>query len=95
MKDVFVSWSGGKDGTYARYLAKDDGLDIRYLLKMPNEDGKRSWTHRLSAPVLKLQSQGMGIPIIPHPTTTTEYEANFKKALSEAKPKLPVSGGVG
>jgi diphthine-ammonia ligase len=72
MKDVFVSWSGGKDGTYACYLAKEGGLDICYLLNMPNEDGKRSWTQGLSAPVLKLQSQVMGIPIIPHPTTTAE-----------------------
>jgi len=87
MKDAFVSWSGGKDCSYACYLAKANGLNVRYLLNMANEDGKRSWTHGLSSQALKVQSQAMGVPLLQQQTTTADYEANFKKVLHNLKEK--------
>ena len=39
MEQAFASWSGGKDGCMALYLASKGGLNIRYLLNMVTEDG--------------------------------------------------------
>ena len=40
-----------------------NGLEVRYLVNMITEDGKRLWTHGQSAEVLQMQSQTMGIPL--------------------------------
>ena len=90
---VFVSWSGGKDCSFARYLAERRGLDVRYLLNMVSADGKLSWSHNLSTEILEAQSQAMGIPLIQHRTAQAEYEAEFKKALLLLK-EQGVTGGV-
>jgi uncharacterized protein (TIGR00290 family) len=90
---VFVSWSGGKDCSYARYLAEQDGLNVRYLLNMVTEDGKRSWSHDMSSDILQTQAQAMGVPLIQHRATQAEYEAEFKKALIALK-EQGITGGV-
>jgi len=90
---VFVSWSGGKDCNFARYLAERDGLDVRYLLNMVSEDGQRSWSHGLSPEVLEAQARAMEIPLVRHRTTQADYEAEFKKELHAFK-EAGVTGGV-
>jgi diphthamide synthase (EF-2-diphthine--ammonia ligase) len=57
MYHVFISWSGGKDSCLACYQAMVSGLEVRYLLNMITEDGRRSWTHRQSVELLQAQSQ--------------------------------------
>ena len=42
MRQVFVSWSGGKDSCLSCYLAVESGLKVRYLLNMINENGQSS-----------------------------------------------------
>jgi len=93
MHQVFVSWSGGKDSCFACYQAIAGGLKVRYLLNMVTEDGKRSWTHGLSAKMLQMQSQATGIPLLQRRTTMANYEVDFKNALLALKQE-GISGGV-
>ena len=93
MHHAFVSWSGGKDSCLACYQAMASGLEVRYLLNMITEDGRRSWTHGQSVELLQAQSQAIGIPLIQRQTTMANYEAEFKEALLSLKLE-GVTGGV-
>ena len=93
MHQVFTSWSGGKDSCFACYRASEDGLKVRYLLNMITEDGKRSRSHGLSAEVLQVQSQAIGIPLVQRQTTWGSYENVFVDLLRELKVK-GIDGGV-
>jgi uncharacterized protein (TIGR00290 family) len=85
VKQVFVSWSGGKDGCLALYRAKAEGLNIRCLLNMVSKDKQRSRSHGVRADVIKKQAEALGIPIVQQPTGDDEYEAVFIKALQSFK----------
>ena len=93
MKEVFVSWSGGKDSCLAGYLAAKEGLRVRYLANMITEDGKRSWSHGQSSETLQVQAQAMGIPLVQQRATRANYEAEFKSMIRNLK-KDGISGGV-
>lgn len=90
---VFVSWSGGKDCSYARYLAEQSGLEVKSLLNMVSEDGKISWSHNMPTAILEAQSQAMGIPLLQHRTNQADYEAEFRNAIGILK-KQGITGGV-
>ncbi len=93
MRQVFVSWSGGKDCCFACYKAAASGLKVRYLVNMITEDGKRSWTHGLLAELLEMQSQAIGIPLVQRRSTMATYEADFKDVVLPLK-KEGIRGGV-
>jgi diphthine-ammonia ligase len=93
MHQVFVSWSGGKDSSLACYRAVQNGLKVRYLLNMINEDGKRSRSHGLYIDTLQLQSQALDFPLVQRRASWDDYEAEFKKALQEFKEK-GIDGGI-
>ncbi len=90
---VFVSWSGGKDCSYARYLAEQRGMEVRYLLNMVSADGSLSWSHDMPTGILEAQSHAMDVPLIQHRTNQAEYEAEFIKALVALK-EQGITGGV-
>jgi diphthine-ammonia ligase len=81
MSEAFVSWSGGKDSCLACYRAITSGIQVRYLLNMVTEDKQWSRSHGLSAEVLRVQAEALGIPLIQQRTTSSNYEAAFKNAL--------------
>ena len=93
MPRVFTSWSGGKDSCFACYRAAEAGLEVRYLVNMTDEGGRRSWIHRLSTELLEMQSQAIGIPLVHRRSTMATYETDFKDAILPLK-KDGVSGGV-
>ena len=90
---VFVSWSGGKDSCFAAHLAAANGLDLRYLLNMVNEDGHRSWTHGLSSEILQMQADALGVSLVQQRTSGAAYESKFIEVLSDLK-EQGISGGV-
>ena len=80
---VFVSWSGGKDTSLACYRAKNiDDFEVKYLLNMVSEDGKRSRSHGIGSDLLRAQAEAIGIPIFQRKTTWKNYEEEFKKEVS-------------
>ena len=93
MRQVFASWSGGKDSCFACYQAAVSGLEVSYLVNMITEDGKRSWTHGLSTKLLQMQSQAIGIPLVQRQATMASYETEFKDVLLTLKQR-GINGGV-
>ncbi|MFC2067805.1 diphthine--ammonia ligase [Chloroflexota bacterium] len=93
MNQAFVSWSGGKDCCLAFYKAITAGLNIRYLANMLTKDGTHSRTHGLSADILQLQSQAIGIPLLQRQATWDTYEDEFKKLLGSLKQE-EISNGI-
>src|SRR4030065_125287 len=68
-------------------------MDIRFLVNMVSEDGKRSCSHGVRAAVIKKQTEALGIPIVQKPTTTEIYETVFINTLKELKQKGIEVGG--
>jgi len=62
---------------------------------MVTEDRMRSRTHGLSAAVLRVQSEALGIPLTQRPTTWDSYEAEFKKMLAALKEEGVTEGVYG
>jgi uncharacterized protein (TIGR00290 family) len=60
---------------------------------MVTGDGKRSYSHGLSAEVLQLQAQAIGISLVQRHTSRDDYEAKFKNTLRTFK-REGVTGGV-
>lgn len=91
---VFTSWSGGKDSTYACYLAVKSGMEMCCLLNMANEKGEWSFVHRFPPEVLEQQSQATGIPVLRRPSTWTTYEDDFTAAIDQMKKIYGIQGGI-
>ncbi|MFC2019768.1 diphthine--ammonia ligase [Chloroflexota bacterium] len=85
MTEAFTSWSGGKDSCLACHRGIAQGAQMRYLVNTVTGDGQRSCSHGISAGVIQLQAQALGIPLLQIPTTWDSYEAEFKKALQGLK----------
>lgn len=88
----FVSWSGGKDSYLALLKAKEQGLDIQYLLNFTGHDG-RGISHGISYQLLKQQAGALGIPLVTEQVSWESYEAGFIKAVTGLK-KEGITGGV-
>ncbi len=84
---AFCCWSGGKESALSLYRAQRSKVDIAYLVNMVSADGKHSRTHGLSAALLRVQSEAIGIPIVQRRTSWETYEGEFKKAVSDLKKK--------
>jgi len=81
MAAAFVSWSGGKDSCLAYHRALRAGIEVRLLLNMATKDGARSRSHGLSAELLNMQAQAVGVPLVQRRATWAGYEAEFEEAL--------------
>lgn len=83
MEKAFISWSGGKDCCLSAYRAKQQGIDLAYLLNMVTEDKRRSCSHGIGAEWIRQQAEAIGIPLLQFPTTGETYQTVFKNALKE------------
>ena len=68
-------------------------MDVRYLANTITDDGKRSCSHGLSAEVIRMQSEAMGIPVLQRRTTGETYEAEFISMLRTFRQE-GIEGGV-
>jgi uncharacterized protein (TIGR00290 family) len=93
MQKVFTSWSSGKDGCYACYMAMNSGLDVKYLLNMMDAKEEWSWVHRIPLKVLEQQAEAMGLTLAHGPSTPDTYEDDYTAVISRLK-KYGVEGGV-
>lgn len=91
---AFVSWSGGKETSLSCYkVMQNRDSKVAYFLNMVSEDGEHSRSHGVSAALLRLQADAIGIPLIQRKATWNSYEEEFKKAASDFK-KEGVQAGV-
>lgn len=84
MSNVVVSLSGGKDSTYALYLALKEGMQVKNLLFI-KVGGK---AHLENMKVLKLIAESVGIPLV----TVKKDFSDIRKTLKKLQASTLVSG---
>lgn len=89
-------FSGGKDSTYAGYLAKKDKNEIACLITMISANPDSYMFHTPSISKTKAQAKAMDISLITH-ETKGKKEAELKdltKAIKKAKKEYKIEGLV-
>jgi diphthamide synthase (EF-2-diphthine--ammonia ligase) len=87
---AWMSWSSGKDSTFALHMARQDpGLDVVGLLTTINEDADRVAMHAVRRQLLEAQADRVGLPLhpvpIPSPCPNEVYEARMADAVAAAR----------
>ncbi len=95
-----VLFSGGKDSTYAAYLAKKEGYAISCLISIISENPESYMFHTPSISKVEKQAESMNIPIIKWDTKgekeleLVDLENAIKKAKDEYNIETIVTGAV-
>lgn len=89
---VVVSWSGGKESTFACYKAISEGFEVSYLMNFISKDG-RCMSHGLDYKLILAQAEAIGIPMVQREVTWETYEQGFKSVIRELK-QSDVKGAV-
>jgi diphthine-ammonia ligase len=84
--------SGGKDSTYAVYVAQQRGWDVARLVSILPEDPASMLYHVPNLHVVPLLAEAMGIPLVQEPSGTGEGAE--LEALRRALASLDVEGVV-
>jgi|TARA_B100001964_G_scaffold203848_1_gene233183 ABC transporter with metal-binding/Fe-S-binding domain ATP-binding protein len=86
---VGILYSGGKDSTYAAYIAKQQGHEISCLITMMPESSESYLFHYPNISWTDLQSQALGVPIVKTKIKNVgESEVlELAKAIKKAKEK--------
>ena len=85
-------FSGGKDSTYAAYLAMQRGWEIASLLTIRPEDPESMMFHVPNLHVTALQAEAMGLPLLEE--TAGPGEAAELEALRRVLPRADADGIV-
>lgn len=88
-KDIIMSWSGGKDSSYALYqILKEGKYNVKYLLTNIFNPNKRVSMHGIHESLIEKQAESIGIPLIKlyiEEKTHDEYEQKMKSLLEGLK----------
>ena len=90
-------FSGGKDSTYAMYVAQKQGHEIKCLLSVFPKSDESHLLHHPNMKWTKLQSESMGIPQLTtvSPSVQTEDELSLlENLLQNAKDQFQIEGLV-
>ncbi len=95
-KRVAVLFSGGKDSTYAAYLAKKAGHDIGCLVAIHSKNEESYMFHTPSIDKTRIQAEVMGIPLIAEETMGVKEKEldDLRRAVRRAKDEFGVEGVV-
>jgi len=91
-----ILFSGGKDSTYAAYLAKKAGYEIVCLISLFSKNKASYMFHTPSIKQVKSQAEAMNIPLL---TSRTKGEKekeleDLEKAIKKAKEKYDIDAIV-
>src|SRR3972149_5481817 len=91
-----VLFSGGKDSTFAAYLAKKNGYEISCLISIISENKESYMFHTPSIEKTEKQAKATGIPILIQKTEGKKEEEldDLKKAIEKAAKKFKIEGIV-
>lgn len=89
-------FTGGKDSTYAVYLARQQGHEIICLITLESENPDSYMFHTPAIELTRLQAEAMGLPIVFGKTKGVKEEelVDLEKAIVKAKEKLEFEGLV-
>lgn len=86
---IILSWSGGKDSSYAlNELINDQRYDVKYLLSTINGNSKRLSMHGVREELIEAQSASIGIRLLKVyvcEADNTEYERQMTETLLKVK----------
>jgi len=93
---IGILFSGGKDSTYAAYLAKREGYEISCLISIFSENKESYMFHTPSVTQVEKQARAMNIPIVIVKTAGKEEAelVDLQKAIKKAIQKYKISGIV-
>ncbi|MEM4330925.1 MAG: diphthine--ammonia ligase [Candidatus Pacearchaeota archaeon] len=91
-----VLFSGGKDSTYATFIAKKEGYEISCLISLISENKESFMFHTPAINLVKKQSELMCLPIIMRKTKGLKEKEleDLKKIIKEAIKKYKIEGIV-
>ena len=91
-----VLFSGGKDSTYAAFLAKKQGYEISCLISIISENPESYMFHTPSITKVKKQAEVMKIPLIIQKTKGQKEEElkDLEKAIQRAKSEYKIEAVV-
>jgi uncharacterized protein (TIGR00290 family) len=87
---AWMSWSSGKDSTFALQVARvDQCVDVQGLLVTVNADADRVAMHAVRRSLLEAQAARLNLPLhvveIPSPCHNDVYEARMAAAMATAR----------
>jgi uncharacterized protein (TIGR00290 family) len=87
--NVWMSWSSGKDSTFALHeLKRRENVEVTRLLTTVTKKFNRVSMHGVRLELLEAQAQAIGLPLevveIPSPCTNKEYEAQMASTIQKA-----------
>ena len=84
-----MSWSGGKDSSYALHKVLQEGVyDVKYLLSTFNGNYNRLSMHGVREELIEAQAENIGIPLLKvyvYEASNAEYEKQMQEILLQAK----------
>jgi uncharacterized protein (TIGR00290 family) len=88
-EDIVMSWSGGKDSSFALHQIQKEGkYNIKYLLTNIFKPNKRVSMHGIPETLIEKQAKSIGIPLIKlyiEEKTHEEYDIKMKETLLKFK----------
>jgi uncharacterized protein (TIGR00290 family) len=85
---AWISWSSGKDSTYALHAARHDDVDVVGLLVTFNSDADRVAMHAVRRILVETQAERLGLPLhtveLPAPCPNEVYEQRMAAAAATA-----------
>jgi len=91
-----ILFSGGKDSTYAAYLAKKNGHELSCLISIVSENKESFMFHTPSIDQTKKQADAMGIPLLVQETKGEKEKEldDLEKAIKKSVREFGIEGVV-
>jgi uncharacterized protein (TIGR00290 family) len=89
MKKVLLSWSSGKDSTWALHLLRRDAdIQVVALVTTFNSEANRVAMHAVRRSLVDSQAERTGLPLwavdLPYPCSNSEYEDRMRVVCQRA-----------
>lgn len=89
MKKVLLSWSSGKDSTWALHLLRRDAdIQVAALVTTFNSEANRVAMHAVRRSLVDSQAERTGLPLwavdLPYPCSNSEYEDRMRVVCQRA-----------
>jgi uncharacterized protein (TIGR00290 family) len=88
----FLSWSSGKDASFALLRLLESGIKPDLLLTTVNKDFKRVSMHGLRIELLERQAESIGIPLLKIPLDKDVSMETYNRIMHETLTRLAAQG---
>lgn len=94
---AFISWSGGKDCTFAlNTFLETEGNSAEYLVHFTEADARKSRSHGISTDFILAQANAMEIPLLMEPISNgNSYRYHLKMVIAHLKSEGITAGVFG